>query len=153
MQWPEGMEPEHAAVYARNEIKIVGEQSQVWKWLCRAQLWPSWYPNCAWLKFENGAGPDLAVGTNFEWKTFGVRVRSTVRAFEPMRSLEWDAKTTGLRAYHGWLLEPSPDGIWVISEGTQDGILPRLAGWSLGGIVHRGHQTWVENLRRVSTTG
>jgi len=37
MQWPEGMEPEHAAVYARNEIKIVGEQSQVWKWLCRAQ--------------------------------------------------------------------------------------------------------------------
>ncbi|MFZ0887657.1 MAG: hypothetical protein WA005_04325 [Candidatus Binataceae bacterium] len=153
MQWPEGMEPEHSAVYARNEIKILGEQSNVWKWLCRAALWPTWYTNCAWLKFENGAGPDLTIGSKFVWKTFGVRVHSTVRVFEPMRSLEWDAKATGMRAYHGWLLEPSADGIWVVTEETQNGILPWLARWYLKRMLHGGHQNWVESLRRVSTTG
>ncbi len=107
MQWPRGMEPEHSKVYARNEIKINADQTRIWKALCRAGLWPTWYANCGWLKFENGRGPDLELGTTFTWKTFGARVRSTVRVFEPAHALEWDAKAIGLRAYHGWQLEPA----------------------------------------------
>jgi len=146
------MEPEHSAVYARNEIRIDAEPAKVWKWLCRAALWPTWYPNCAWLRFENGTGPDLALNSAFVWKTFGVRVHSTVRVFEPMRSLEWHAKAFGVRAYHGWQLEQSVEGVWVITEETQNGPLPKLLRWYLRPRLVRGHQQWVEGLRRVSTT-
>jgi hypothetical protein len=146
------MDPEHSAVYARNEIKIDAEPAKIWKWLCRAGLWPTWYTNCAWLKFENGPGPDLGPDTTFVWKTFGVRVRSSVRVFDPMRALEWDAKAIGLRAYHGWLLEQAVDGVWVITEETQNGPLPRLLRFYLKPTLYKNHQKWVESLRRVATT-
>lgn len=152
MQWPRGMEPEHSKVYARNEIKINADQTRIWKALCRAGLWPTWYANCGWLKFENGRGPDLELGTTFTWKTFGARVRSTVRVFEPAHALEWDAKAIGLRAYHGWQLEPAVDGVWVITEETQNGPLPTLLRWYLRPTLHRGHQQWVESLRRIAST-
>ncbi len=153
MQWPEGMEPDHSAVYARNEIKIEAEPAKVWKWLCRAALWPTWYTNCSWLKFENGPGPDLALNSTFVWKTVGVRVHSAVRVFEPIRRLEWDAKAVGMRAYHGWLIEPAVEGVWVLTEESQNGPLPRLLRWYLKPALHREHQSWVESLRRVATTG
>jgi polyketide cyclase/dehydrase/lipid transport protein len=153
MQWPKGMEPDRSSVYARNEIKIAAEPANVWKYLCRAALWPTWYANCSWLKFENGAGPDLTLNASFVWKTFGVRVHSTVRVFEPTRSLEWNARAIGLRAYHGWLIEPAVDGAWVLTEETQNGPLPKLLGWYLRPRLSRGHQQWVESLRRVATTG
>ncbi len=153
MQWPQGMEPKRAPVYARNEIKIDADIAKIWKWLCRAGLWPTWYTNCAWLKFENGAGPDLAPDSKFTWKTFGTRVRSQVRVFEPMRALEWDARAIGLRAYHGWSLEQTVDGVWVVTEETQKGPLPMVLRWYLRPTLYRGHQKWVESLRRVATTG
>lgn len=153
MQWPEGMEPEHSAVHVRNEIKIAADPARVWKWLCRAGLWPTWYSNCAWLKFENGPGPDLALDTTFVWKTLGVRVRSTVRVFEPTRSLEWDGMAIGVRAYHGWLIEPSIEGVWVLTEETQNGPVAKLLRLYLKPALLRGHQNWIESLRRVATTG
>ena len=152
MQWPVGMEPEHSAIHARNEIKIDAEPAKVWRALCRAALWPTWYDNCSWVRFQNGGGPDLELGTHFVWRTFGARVRSVVRVFEPMRALEWDGKAIGLRAYHGWLIEKSVDGVWVITEETQNGPLARMLGWYLKPMLLRGHQQWVESLRRVATT-
>jgi polyketide cyclase/dehydrase/lipid transport protein len=153
MQWPEGMEPEKSAVHARNEIKISATPDRVWKWLCRAGLWPTWYTNCAWLKFDNGSGPDLALNSAFTWKTFRVRVHSKVLVFEPPRLIEWEASAIGVRAYHGWLIEPAVDGSWVVTEETQNGPLAKLLGWYLRPVLARGHQNWVESLRRVATTG
>jgi polyketide cyclase/dehydrase/lipid transport protein len=152
MQWPRGMEPEHSKIYARNEIKIDADPAKIWKILCRAALWPTWYSNCAWLKFENGHGPELTANSAFVWKTFGARVRSTVRVFEPPHALEWDAKAMGLRAYHGWLLEQAVDGVWVITEETQNGPLPFVLRWYLRPTLYRGHQQWVESLRRIAST-
>src|ERR1700684_2787888 len=82
MRWPTGMEPEHSTVYARNEIVIPAEPERIWRWLCRAQRWPEWYSNCGWIRLRDEAGPDLALGTHFVWKTFGVRLLSQVLTYD-----------------------------------------------------------------------
>jgi hypothetical protein len=154
LEWPPGLDPTEAPVYARNEIIIPATPEIVWQWLRRAQLWPAWYPNCTWLGIEAGSGPDLEPGTSFVWRTFGFVVRSTVRVFEPPRAIEWDASALlGTRAYHGWRIEREGERARVITEETQAGIGPWLGRWLLSRNLRRGHQLWVTHLRRVAVSG
>ena len=128
MKWPSGMKPENVAVYARNEIEIAAAPERVWRWLVGGERWPQWYSNCTSFRYidERGApggedirsGPDLAADRSFEWRTFGTRVRSVVLVFDPCRELGWDARATGLYAYHGWTLEPAGAGCRVVTEET-----------------------------------
>jgi uncharacterized protein YndB with AHSA1/START domain len=152
MKWPSGLEPGNSPVYARNEITIAAPAERVWRWLIRAARWPQWYSNSRHIQFLNIAPPDLAAGTEFQWTTFGATIRSKVIVFEPPHELGWDARGI-LRAYHGWLIEPDRDGCRVITEECQNGILPKLAWWYLRPMLLRGHQNWVESLRRVSEGG
>ncbi|HVC44557.1 MAG TPA: SRPBCC family protein [Candidatus Binataceae bacterium] len=154
MQWPDGMEPEHATVFAHNELVIPAAPATIWRWLCRASGWPNWYSNCRWLKFRDGDGPDLAASTAFVWKTFGVRVRSTVIVFDPEREIGWDATAFGLRAYHVWQLEVL-DGnrTRVITEETQHGPLTTIGRWYLRRGLLREHQNWLESLSRMAQSG
>jgi hypothetical protein len=163
MKWPSGMKPENVAVYARNEIEIAAAPERVWRWLVGGERWPQWYGNCTSFRYidERGApgggdirsGPDLTADRSFEWRTFGARVRSVVLMFDPCRELGWDARATGLYAYHGWMLEPAGAGCRVITEETQRGWLPMLARWYLRRMLVRGHQGWLEDLRRVAESG
>jgi uncharacterized protein YndB with AHSA1/START domain len=154
MKWPSGMDPESVPVHARNEIEIAATPERVWRWLIGSERWPRWYGNCASFHYTDKCGDsDLAEGRSFEWRTFGTRVRSVVMAFEPHRELGWDARATGLYAYHGWILEPGGVGCRVITEETQRGWLPTLARWYLRRMLVRGHQGWLENLRRMAESG
>jgi hypothetical protein len=47
------------------------ELERVWAWLCRPGLWPTWYSNGANVHIKNHTQPDLRLGTEFRWKTFG----------------------------------------------------------------------------------
>ena len=153
MKWPAGFEPNHSSVYARNEIAIAAPPDLVWRWLIRAAKWPEWYSNSADVQFLAGNSPNLAVGTEFRWRTFGATVTSRVIVFEPMHELGWDARGV-LTAYHGWLLEQDGrGGCRVITEETQNGIVPMLAWWYLRPMLLRGHQNWIESLKRVSESG
>ena len=153
MKWPIGMEPENVPVYARNEIVIAAPPPTVWRWLCRAELWPSWYSNCSAMTIDSPPGHhELESGTEFTWKTFGAQIHSRVLVFEPNRELGWDAHGI-LTAYHGWTLESEDSGCRVITEETQRGFVPTIARWYLRGMLVRGHQTWVEELKRVAEVG
>jgi hypothetical protein len=55
-------------------------------------LWPFWYDNSADVLFVNRPGPDLQLGTEFTWRTFGIQIRSTVQEFEPPYRIAWAAK-------------------------------------------------------------
>lgn len=154
MQWPSGMQPEESTVHARNELVIPAAPDRVWRWLCRAGRWPEWYGNCGWIRFRDHAGPDLGPGVMFVWKTFGVRVRSKVKVFEPTVELGWDATAFGLEAYHGWRFEPDGDGqTRVITEETQVGPFTKVGRWYLRRGLLREHQNWLEGLSRVAQTG
>jgi hypothetical protein len=41
----------------------------------------------------------------------------------------------------------------VITEETQNGLLPRLLRWYLRPAMLRGHQLWLESLRRMAESG
>jgi uncharacterized protein YndB with AHSA1/START domain len=125
MKWPSGFEPENSSVYARNEIVIAAPAERVWRWLIRAARWPDWYSNSHNIKFLSGHEPDLAPGTEFQWKTFGATIRSRVIVFEPPHELGWDARGV-LRAYHGWLIDPDANGCRVVTEECQNGLVRSL---------------------------
>ena len=153
MKWPAGFEPENSSVYARNEIAIAAPPERVWRWLIRAAKWPEWYSNSANVNFIRGNPPDLAPDTEFKWKTFGATVTSSVITFEPSHELGWDARGI-LRAYHGWTIEPDArDGCRVVTEECQNGLVPKIAWWYLRPMLERGHQGWVESLKRVAEGG
>ncbi|MGD0289486.1 MAG: SRPBCC domain-containing protein [Candidatus Binataceae bacterium] len=148
------MEPEQATVYARNELVIPAAPDRIWRWLCRAERWPEWYSNCAWIRMRDDDGPDLAPGTQFVWKTFGVRVRSQVLIYDRFAELGWAATAFGLRAYHGWLFEVVDAGrTRVITEETQVGSLTRVGRWYLRRSLLKEHQNWLEGLSRMAQTG
>ncbi|WP_324095599.1 hypothetical protein [Candidatus Binatus sp.] len=73
--------------------------------------------------------------------------------FEPSHEVGWDARGV-LRAYHGWIIEPDGrGGCRVITEECQNGLVPQLAWWYLRPMLERGHQNWVESLKRVAEGG
>ena len=152
MKWPAGFEPGKSSVYARNEIVIAASPERIWRWMIRAAGWPEWYSNSSSVEFLSGAPPELAPGTVFKWKTFGATITSRVITFDPPRELTWDAHGI-LSAVHGWTIEPAGAVCRVVTEETQNGILPKLAWWRLRPILERGHQTWVESLKRVAEGG
>jgi hypothetical protein len=147
------MSSDRAVVSVHNEILIPAAPSRVWQWLCRATRWPEWYSNCSWIRIRDDSGPDLKLNTSFVWKTFGVRVRSVVKVFEPYSELGWDATAFGLRAYHGWELTPTDDGCRVVTEERQTGALTTMGRWYLRRALVRAHQNWLESLRRMSIGG
>jgi len=102
--WPSRYDPANCPVHVRNELATASNPETVWAWLIRAQLWPTWYPNSANIQFLLGQPPDLALGTRFRWKTFGVTIESTVLEFKPYQRLAWDAHGNGLNGYHAWLI-------------------------------------------------
>ena len=55
-RWPDGMQPSQSPVFVHNECAIPAPPAVVWQWLCRADLWPSWFKQCRDVRFEAGGG-------------------------------------------------------------------------------------------------
>jgi hypothetical protein len=126
IRWPDGYKPEQVGVHARTEAEMPATSETVWRWLVRAELWPSWYADFRDVVIEGG-GPDLGEGSRFRWRAFGVTLNSRVEEFEPFQRLAWGARAMGIDAYHAWLLEDLPSGgCRVLTEETQNGWVARL---------------------------
>lgn len=152
IRWPEKHGPEETAVHVRNELDMPVQPEAVWPWLVRAQLWPTWYPNSANVAIEGG-GPDLKPASKFRWKTFGVTLDSEVKEFVPPERLAWSARSTGVDAYHGWLIERRPAGCHVLTEETQNGTLARLGNALRPQNMGKMHQVWLERLLEKAKSG
>ena len=151
--WPSGYEPTNCPVHARNELALTSPPETVWAWIIRAQLWPTWYPNSANIKFLSGQPPDLALGTKFRWKTFGVNIESTVMEFVSYERLAWDAHGIGLDAYHAWLIQKTDLGCNVVTEETEHGWAARLGKALRPNRLEQQHQVWLERLREKASHG
>ncbi len=152
IRWPERYRPETAAVHVRNEIEIPATPETVWAWLIRATLWPTWYANSQNVRIDSG-GSDLAAGSKFRWKTFGVTLNSSVEEFSPPERLSWSARSTGIDVYHGWLIERTPAGCHVLTEESQNGLAARLSNALRPNNMSRYHQLWLERLLLKAKTG
>jgi len=125
----------------------------VWAWLCRPDLWPTWYPNSSNVKIKNQTQTDLRLGTQFRWKTFGVTIDSTVLEFLQHERLAWDAHCNGVHAYHAWAMERRDGGVYVLTEETQNGWKAWLGSKVLPSRMQSWHQRWLAELEEVAKSG
>lgn len=151
--WPPDYNPSACPIHVRNTLEMPSSPETVWAWLIRAQYWPKWYPNSDDVVFLNGNPPDLALGTCFRWRTFGVTIESTVKEFIPFERLAWGAHGAGLDAYHAWLIQKTADGCFVDTEEVQHGSLARLSRALRPRHMEEKHQLWIESLRDRAKTG
>lgn len=153
IEWPERYRPERCPVHVRNETVALASPDDVWAWLVRAPLWPTWYPNSSNVRLLNGDGRDLALGTRFDWRTFGVAIRSTVIEFRAPERITWNAFGLGVDACHAWLIERVAAGTRILTEETQYGWSARLNTLLMPNRMHHHHQVWIENLGRRASLG
>lgn len=154
IRWPADLTPDQARMFGHNELHIDAPPAVIWAWLIRAERWHEYYGNCKNLRITNHAGPDLRLGSDFHWRTFGVPVHTVVDDFEPNRRLGWrGGACAGGVGYHGWLLEPDGGGTFVVTDEVQRGLIPTFGGWFLKSRLLEQHQLWLEGLARVATVG
>jgi len=150
--WPAGLEPAASPVHVRNEIAAPAPVDTVWRWLVRADLWPTWFGRASKVRFERG-GPELRQGSVVVWRMLNATIRVTVKVCEPPHRLDWEGGAAGVHAYHAWLLEPAAGGSRIVTEETERGPLPWLLRWYLRGALHGAHADWLTTLARVAASG
>jgi hypothetical protein len=149
--FPEGKQREESPIYTYNELFIPAPADRIFAALLRPGEWPSFYGNAKDVEIEGGAA-ELALGTKFHWTTFGVRVHTTIEELVVDRRLAWSGHALGSTAYHGWSIEPVPGGCLVVTEETQQGIIPYVGRFFLRAGLLKWHQRWLEGLARVAAT-
>ena len=156
----------NCTVDVRNELEMSSSADAVWAWLIRAQLWPTWYPNSANMRFITGQPPDLALGTRFKWKTGflnvdtgkasapGLTVDCKVKEFLPPERLAYEFQGPGIKGYQAWLIKKTENGCCVHTEEKQRGLLARLLK-SIGipDRMVKQHQLWLALLRDNAAKG
>jgi hypothetical protein len=153
ISWPDEHTPERSAFHAVNELQMQAEREAIWGWICRPDLWPTYYSNAKFVKHLDGAWPELALGSRFRWWSFGAFVTSEVVAYERPERIAWDAKVLGGRGYHGWVLREQEGGTFVRTEETQKGPGIQVVKPVLRPMMVRLHQRWLEGLSRVAAEG
>jgi uncharacterized protein YndB with AHSA1/START domain len=153
IRWPAGHRPEDSRFLAVNELAIAADPETVFAWLCRPDLWPSFYANARLVKHLGGAWPRVELGSRFRWVSFGAFVTSEIVEYEPPERLAWSARELGGRGHHGWLLRRDDGGTVVHTEETQRGWGIALVKPALRPLMVRQHQRWLEGLSRVAEQG
>lgn len=152
IRWPARFHPDHAPVHVVNELFIPASPEHIWAWLVRAPLWPTWYANSQ-VDWVNGESRDLALGVEFQWKTFGVGIKSCVQEFVPGERIAWSGIGFGADVYHAWLLIPQAGGCKVLTEESQHGWGARLMHFLRPHRMFDGHALWLKSLSIQSQTG
>jgi len=150
INWPDEFRPENCAVHVTNAMDMDVSMERVWNCLVRATEWPDFYPNASNVKILDGYSQQLDMGTRFRWKTFNMTIETTVTEFEPYERLAWEAHSMGMHVYHAWLITPRSDGCRVVTEETQNGLIPLIGKFLMPGSIYKQHQIWLETLCEAS---
>lgn len=150
--WPAGFAPDVAKNYIRNERTMHVPIDAVWAWLVAAPRWNSWFPNATKVELPAGA-TELTAGMHFTWAQSGVWLRTDVREFEPRRRLAWYARSPLIEAYHTWDVQTDGTVTRVITDETQNGLMPSIAKPILRPRMLAVHDLWLESLDKRAATG
>jgi len=152
IDWPEHYSPQNAPVHVRNTLEIDAPAENIWAWLVCAESWPDWYSNASRVRIGGGE-PNLSLGAEFRWRTFGVGIRSKVQEFVPCSRIAWDGSAFGISVYHAWLIVEQGDGCLVVTEETQHGPVARLGALLMPKRMSAYHQIWLESLAEKARRG
>jgi uncharacterized protein YndB with AHSA1/START domain len=153
IRWPAEHRPEVSRFLAVNELQIAADPENVFAWLRRPDLWPSFYGNARLVKHLDGPWPGVELGSRFRWVTFGAFITSEIVECDPPERLAWSARALGSRGHHSWLLRREEGGTLVHTEETQRGWGIAIAKPLLRPLMVRQHQRWLEGLAEAASQG
>jgi hypothetical protein len=134
-----------APVYAAASIDIRSNPSTVWKLISDIPRWPEWASQISSAKLAG----ELQKGTEFQWKSNGMKINSTLQTVDPVKNLSWTGKALWIRAEHIWELQALPDG------GTRVTTSESMAGFLIRYIYSSDKlleslKTWLKDLKSAS---
>ena len=132
-----------APVFSFAEVEIDASIEIVWNVLTAIDRWPTWNPDVKSVSID---GPPTE-GTIFRWKAGPGTITSTVVRIDRPRRIAWDGRTLGIRAKHGWHLEPRDRRTHVRTEESYDGLVARLLRRPLQRILDRTLADGVHSLK------
>jgi polyketide cyclase/dehydrase/lipid transport protein len=153
IRWPDEHRPEVSEFLAVNELLMDAEPQDVFAWLCRPDLWSSFYPNARLVKHKGGPWPRIELSSRWRWLTFGALITSELVEYDPSERLAWSARALGSRGHHAWLLRRQEGGTFVHTAETQRGWGIAVVKPVLRPMMVRMHQRWLEGLAGVAAKG
>ena len=125
IRWPEDMAPSHCPIHFTNELEVAASPETIWSLLVDPKAWPSFYPGVEHVQLLDGHG-SLRLGTRFETNLAGQDVSASVPELEPRTRIAWSGYpkvSEESRAYHAWIITPTPNGCHLWTEETMRGPL------------------------------
>lgn len=161
IHWPAGFEPGFTENFASNEVIVAGlSTADICPLLSFAQQWPTYYSNCANVRFHDGNGPELADGVRFYFETFGFPVEAQCNEFVAPTAGEaariawhgWAGEgDTRLDVHHAWLIEDLSGGrVRILTQETQKGKPAEELAKAKPNPMINGHQDWLDGLVRAA---
>ncbi|MGW2512297.1 SRPBCC domain-containing protein [Streptomyces scopuliridis] len=123
INWPEAMAPSRSPIHFTNELEIEASPETIWSLLVDPQAWPTFYPGVEHVQLLDGHD-SLRLGTRFETNLAGQDVFASVQEFQPVTRIAWGGypkASEASRAYHAWIITPTPKGSHLWTEETMQG--------------------------------
>jgi hypothetical protein len=134
-----------APVYAAASIDIRSNPSTVWKLISKIPQWPEWASKISSAEVTG----EFRKGTDFRWKSNGMKINSTLQTVDPEKNLSWTGKALWIHAEHIWELQALPDGgTRVTTAESMDGFLIRYI-YSSEKLLNS-LQTWLKDLKSAA---
>jgi uncharacterized protein YndB with AHSA1/START domain len=138
IKWPEEMALSRSPIHFTNEREVAASPETTWSLLVDPKAWPSFYPKIEYVR-PFGGHESLQLGTQFEASLAGEDAGASVEEFEPMTRIARSGhprSSESSKAYHAWIITPTPDGCHIWTEETMQGPVwielakedPRLSG-------------------------
>ena len=152
IKWPEDMTPSRSPIHFTNELEVAASPETIWSLLVDPVAWPSFYPGVGHVEVLDGH-ESLRLGTRFETNLAGQDVYASVQEFEPMTRIAWGGgpkASLELKAYHAWIITPTPSGTQLWTEETMQGPLWIELAKQAPDTFWRTHQKLLEDLAKVA---
>jgi uncharacterized protein YndB with AHSA1/START domain len=123
VKWPKEMAPSRSPIHFTNELEVAASPEAIWSLLVDPKAWPSFYPGVEHVHLLD-EGELLRLGTRFETNLAGQDVFASVQEFEPFTRIAWGGfpkVAEGSKAYHAWIITPTPKGCHLWTEETMQG--------------------------------
>jgi uncharacterized protein YndB with AHSA1/START domain len=125
IKWPEDMAPSRSPIHFTNELEVAAAPETIWSLLVDPKAWPSFYPGVEHVRLFD-ENESLRLGTRLETNLAGQDVIASVEEFEPITRIAWyggPKDSEASKAYHAWIITPTPNGCHLWTEETMRGPL------------------------------
>ncbi len=152
INWPADMTPSRSPIHFTNELEVAVSAETMWSLLVDTTAWHRFYPGVKEVNLLDGHKM-LQAGTRFETNLAGQDVFASVREFEPITRIAWGGGPTSSkesRAYHAWIITPTPGGCHLWTEETMQGPLWIELAKEAPDIFWRTHEQLLQDLAKVA---